>query len=64
MKTINTAAAGAETRDTPPLPGGGSWTFDPVKWIWVSNDPVPAAEQSPAPAVGTVTTNTEQEQLS
>lgn len=26
-------------RDIPPPPSGGSWTFDPVKWDWVSNEP-------------------------
>jgi hypothetical protein len=38
------------TRPIPPLPGGGSWTFDETSWKWISNDPVPAepAEQTAA----------------
>jgi hypothetical protein len=57
MTTITTERA------IPPLPGGGSWTFDKAKWTWVSNDPVPPEEESPAPAADTMTTKTEQEQL-
>jgi hypothetical protein len=39
------------TRPIPPLPGGGSWTFDEAAWEWVSNDPVPqAAAEQPAAA--------------
>jgi len=34
------------TRDIPPMPGGGSWTFNEAQWAWISNDPAPA----PAPA--------------
>ncbi len=35
-------------RAIPPLPGGGSWTFDEVQWAWISNDPAPA--EAPAAA--------------
>jgi hypothetical protein len=27
------------TRPIPPLPGGGSWTFDETAWAWISNGP-------------------------
>jgi len=42
-----------DTNDTneraiPPMPGGGSWTFNEEQWMWISNDPVPA--QAPAAA--------------
>lgn len=30
------------TRVIPPIPGGGSWTFNEEQWVWVANDPVPA----------------------
>ena len=30
------------TRAIPPIPGGGSWTFDEEQWAWISNDPAPA----------------------
>jgi hypothetical protein len=32
-----------DARLVPPLPGGGSWTFDETRWEWVSNDSAPAA---------------------
>lgn len=35
---------GASALDIPVPPGGGSWTFDEVKWKWVSNDPAPTEE--------------------
>lgn len=31
-----------DTRDIPPIPGGGSWTFNEARWAWISNDPAPA----------------------
>jgi hypothetical protein len=37
----------------PTPPGGGSWTFDPERFEWVSNDPVhteKSAEAAPASA--------------
>lgn len=34
----------AAPRDVPPLPGGGSWTFDDIQWKWISNDPVPVED--------------------
>jgi hypothetical protein len=34
------AVAAEPAREHPPLPGGGSWTFDEATWTWVSNDPV------------------------
>jgi len=38
--------APVEERAIPTPPSGGSWTFDRVKWDWVSNEPAeqPAAE--------------------
>lgn len=36
-----------KTRDIPPMPGGGSWTFDDATWSWISNDPVPVADAEP-----------------
>jgi hypothetical protein len=51
ITTNNTAAI--ENREIPPLPGGGSWTFDEAAWKWVSNDPVPAEQAADAiPAAG------------
>ncbi|MEG0082228.1 MAG: hypothetical protein RR775_10090 [Massilia sp.] len=39
-------------REIPTPPGGGSWTFDPVEWAWVSNDlSPPPANETPAAAV-------------
>lgn len=29
-------------RAIPPMPGGGSWTFDEDQWAWIPNDPAPA----------------------
>jgi hypothetical protein len=51
--TEQTSAAQPQ-REIPPLPGGGSWTFDEDKWAWVSNNPAPqpataAADQAAAP---------------
>jgi len=42
----------APSRDVPVPPSGGSWTFDEVKWAWVSNDPLPQAEEAVAAAQG------------
>jgi hypothetical protein len=42
-------AAGAPQREIPPLPGGGSWTFDEAAWAWISNDPAPPPETPAAP---------------
>jgi hypothetical protein len=53
---------GAAAREIPVPPAGGSWTFDESKWDWVSNDPAPAEDASPAAAADMVITNTEQEQ--
>lgn len=38
------AAAPAETREVPPLPGGGSWTFNETTWAWESNAPAAVAD--------------------
>lgn len=63
MTTTTNNAGAIETRDIPPLPGGGSWTFDESKWAWVSNDPVPAEEAAPAAAdEAAATTTTDEEQ--
>jgi hypothetical protein len=35
-------------RPIPPIPGGGSWTFDYNAWEWVSNDPAPQPDAAPA----------------
>lgn len=35
------------TREIPPMPGGGSWTFDEFNWTWISNDPAPVVEADP-----------------
>lgn len=35
-------------RAIPPMPGGGSWTFDEDQWAWIPNDPTPA--QAPVTA--------------
>lgn len=35
-------------RPIPPIPGGGSWTFEEEQWAWISNDPAPA--EAPATA--------------
>lgn len=43
--------APAETRDVPPLPGGGSWTFNEATWEWESNAPAAmgdAAAETPS----------------
>jgi hypothetical protein len=37
------------TRTIPPIPGGGSWTFDESQWAWISNDPAPADAPADAP---------------
>jgi hypothetical protein len=36
-----------DNREIPPMPGGGSWTFDYEMWEWVSNAPAPAIEVEP-----------------
>ena len=36
------------TRDIPPMPGGGSWTFSEAQWAWILNDP--AAAEAPVEA--------------
>lgn len=36
-----------QTRAIPPVPGGGSWTFDYDLWQWASNHPAPAADSAP-----------------
>jgi hypothetical protein len=52
MNIDKTQTAPPDTREIPPPPGGGSWTFDRDNWEWVSNDPVPApTEETPAAAV-------------
>lgn len=35
-------------RAIPPIPGGGSWTFNEEQWAWISNDP--ATAQAPVEA--------------
>jgi hypothetical protein len=35
-----------DQRPIPPVPGGGSWTFNETTWEWESNHPVP--EDQPA----------------
>jgi len=35
-------------RAIPPMPGGGSWTFDDQQWAWIPNDPAPT--QAPVTA--------------
>lgn len=42
-------------REHPPLPGGGSWTFNEETWQWDSNDPV-----APADAPAAVPTTAEE----
>jgi hypothetical protein len=37
-KKDGAVADAADTRDIPSPPGGGSWTFDHVKFEWVPND--------------------------
>lgn len=37
---VGTALVPAVVREIPPVPGGGSYTFDEESWAWVSNDPV------------------------
>jgi hypothetical protein len=34
-------------REIPPIPGGGSWTFDYDQWEWISNDPAPVVNAEP-----------------
>ena len=52
MNIEKTQIAAPEARETPVPPGGGSWTFDPIDWVWVSNDPAPApTNEKPAAAV-------------
>lgn len=53
---------GALGRSIPVPPSGGSWTFDESKWIWVSNDPVPVEQASPAAAGDMGINQSEQEQ--
>ncbi|MDK6078927.1 hypothetical protein [Massilia varians] len=36
------------TREIPPMPGGGSWTFNEAQWAWISSDP--AAAEAPEEA--------------
>lgn len=31
-------------RAIPPMPGGGSWTFNEEQWAWIANDQAPAQE--------------------
>lgn len=52
MNIDKTQIAAPDARKIPTPPGGGSWAFDPVDWVWVSNDlsPVPTNE-TPAAAV-------------
>lgn len=35
-------------RAIPPMPGGGSWTFNEAQWAWISNDPAPVATPADA----------------
>jgi len=39
MKTKNEEQAPASERPIPTPPSGGSWSFDRVKWDWVSKEP-------------------------
>lgn len=34
-----------ETREMPPIPGGGSWRFNEADWKWESNNPIDPAAQ-------------------
>ncbi len=43
-------------RAIPPMPGGGSWTFNEEQWAWIGNDP--ASAQEPV-AAGQATTGNE-----
>jgi hypothetical protein len=46
---MNQASTAAEPhREIPPLPGGGSYTFDETSRAWVSNDPAPAEQPAAA----------------
>ena len=56
MNNTNTQDA----RPIPPLPGGGSWTFDEAAWAWVSNDPTPP-EPTEQPSAAFETHSAEQE---
>lgn len=48
----DTTDTGAETREIPLPPGGGSWTFDRTQWKWISNDPQPETPAAdPAPTI-------------
>ena len=42
----------APSHDIPVPPSGGSWTYDEVKRAWVSNDPLPQADEAVAAAQG------------
>jgi hypothetical protein len=46
------------TEQIPPLPGGGSWTYDEINRRWDSNDPAPQAPTE-QPAAGEQATTTE-----
>lgn len=35
-------------RDIPPMPGGGSWTFDETTWSWIDNHAAPVASTEPS----------------
>jgi hypothetical protein len=48
MNEQNTVASEPQ-KEIPPLPGGGSWTFDEASWAWISNDPAPVPEVQTAP---------------
>jgi len=39
-----------ESRPIPPLPGGGSWSFDEAAWEWISNDAAPAEQVAVTPS--------------
>lgn len=48
-------------REIPPIPGGGSWTFDYQAWVWVSNHPVPQPDAAPAAVPQAATEHTSEE---
>lgn len=50
----------APSRDIPVPPSGGSWTFDEVKRAWISNDPLPQAEEPAAAQGNNITIEQEQ----
>jgi hypothetical protein len=61
MMTGNTNQSAA-AREIPPLPGGGSWTFDEFAWAWVSNDRAQVVEDAQAVDADAQTTTIEEEQ--